>query len=196
MWIMAGLLLAAALLMASADAPAHSGASLRPPGPIPERPRVDIPEAWRIHNWAPHGSGSCVHASIVMLFNWQDRPDLGAAWRGAYHSGETFAGAASKLDGAGVAWAGTADPSDVAFLEWALRTRRGVAVTVMQARHCVLLVHLDQQSAGILDNNAPGRIRWVTREAFLREWRSGPVTWAITPCFAPPPRLPYVREVS
>lgn len=162
-----------------------------PQGGVAEYPAVEIPAEYRVHNWAPYGSGSCVHASMVMLFNWQGLPEVGTYWRQQYHSGETFSGLARKLEQNGIAWAGVND-GDVSFLEWALRTRRGCAVTVEGGAHMVCLVHLDELRAGILDNNSPGRITWTSRDAFLTEWRNSS-GWGVTPVYDPPPRRPFLK---
>jgi hypothetical protein len=89
------------------------------------------------------------------------------------------------FDRAGVPYANTMKRNDVAFLEWACRTRRGAAVAVMGARHMVTIVHLDSEWAGILDNNFTHKITYVPRQEFLAEWfASG--SWAITPVLPPP----------
>lgn len=180
-------------LGAAPAAPHRALSAAQPDTGIAEFPVVDIPPAYRVHNWTgPTGSGSCVHASMVMLFNWQGRPDLGAYWQQQMHSGEKPEGLARKMDSIGVAWAGVTN-GDVGFLEWAVRTRRGCGVTVQGGSHMVCLVHLDEVRAGILDNNSPGKIRWTSRDAFLREWLSSGYRWAVTPVYDPPPRLPFVE---
>jgi hypothetical protein len=156
-----------------------------------ELPAVDIPTDWRRQNWAPYGEGSCVHASLVMLFHWQARHDLGDWWEANYHSGEYPERLAQRLEAAGVTFAETRD-GDVKFLEWALRTRRGAAVTVQGGRHMVLMVHLDAERAGILDNNAPHTIQWRPRADFLREWQASGHRWGVTPVYAPPPVSPWI----
>lgn len=197
--VVAGLLVVALGLLSLGPAPLPESARRCPQRPIEERPIVNLPQELRLRNWAPYGQGSCVHASTAMLCNWLDRQDLGTLWRASYHSGEWIGGLTEKLAAHGLEWVATTDPADVDFLDWACRTRRGCIVTVMQARHAVLLVHIDDERAGILDNNSPRRIRWCSREAFLREWRSGRdsqgrvVCWAVSLVSAPPPRLPFLN---
>src|SRR5579871_6301737 len=88
---------------------------------------IDIPPAWRRRNWfGDRGQGSCVHASLVHLFHWQGRHDVARWWAARYGNGETAEGLAAKLEGAGIPFAETRS-GDVAFLEWAIRTRRGAA---------------------------------------------------------------------
>ncbi len=92
----------------------------------------------------------------------------------------------SKLDSKGVRWAGTYQKNDVKFLEWAIRTKRGCMVTTMGGAHMILLVHLDQTRAGLLDNNNPEKIKYMPRDQFLQEWYDSN-SWALTPIYSPPP---------
>jgi hypothetical protein len=155
---------------------------------------INIPDAWRRTNWlGPRGEGSCVHAAMTHLFRWQGRHELAAWWSAQHGDGETFAGLATKLDAAGVRWAGTSD-GDEAFLKWAIRTRRGAGVVVANGRHMVNLVGLDAESAHILDSNRPATIQRWDRQAFLQEWhRSG--GWAATPVYPAPPPAPAPRII-
>ena len=59
----------------------------------------------------------------------------------------------------------------------------------MGGRHMVALVHFDKDWAGILDNNATGKIIWIRRKTFLAEWLNSS-SWAITPVYTPSPPLP------
>ena len=152
---------------------------------------INIPPAWRRQNWiGDRRQGSCVHAAIVNLFHWQGRHRLADWWASRYGNGETAEGLASKLEAAGVQFAETRS-GDAAFLEWAMRTRRGAAVVVQNGAHMVNLVGLSGQSARILDSNYPDRVQERPRDDFLRDWkRSG--GWAVTPLGPPPPPDPWV----
>lgn len=86
---------------------------------------------------------------------------------------------------------------DVGFLEWACRTRRGACVVSHNGSHMETLVHLDSEQAALIDNNFPDKFRWLPREQFIREWRSGPKGpltgnggWAFTPIYTPAAPLP------
>lgn len=147
---------------------------------------VRLPPEWRQQNWAPYGSGSCVHATMVMLFRWQGQPELAEHWRTTYHSGESAPGLRAKLTREGVPYADTTT-AEVEFLQWACDTRRGAGVVVQGGHHMVLLVHLDDERAATIDNNHPQRVDWWPRERFLREWREAG-GWAITPLYDPQPR--------
>lgn len=152
-----------------------------------ETPQVNLPQSIRQHNWIGNqGQGSCVHASMVMLLRWQRHYELADWWRRSYANGENWNGLTSKANQAGVRWAGTINQQNVAFLEWACKTRRGCMVTCQDAEHMVILVHLDDKWAGIIDNNAPERVIWKSRQDFLTEWNAS-YSWALTPVYTPPP---------
>lgn len=155
--------------------------------------RIDVPDRWRRRNWIGHrGEGSCVHASIVHLLHWQGRHRLADWWQRNYANGETADGLAAKLESAGVRFAETRD-GDAAFLEWAIRTRRGAAVVVQHGAHMVNLVGLDRDHAHILDSNAPDRVQQIDRAAFLRDW-TGSGGWAVTPVGTPMPPAPWILK--
>jgi hypothetical protein len=158
--------------------------------------KIDIPPAWRRANWTgPRGQGSCVHAAIAHLLEWQGRHAEATRWRARHGDGETPAGLAAKLDAAGLAYAETRS-GDEAFLEWAIRTRRGAAVVVQQGAHMVNLVGLDVRRAEVLDSNLPDRIQQVPRETFVRDWKQSG-GWAVVPLAgAPSPPAPWVVRSS
>lgn len=153
--------------------------------------RVDLPARRRNSNWTGRrGEGSCVHASLVHLLHWQGRHDLAELWLRRFADGETAAGLAGKLDAAGIPYAETRQ-GDETFLDWALRTRRGVNVVVQNGAHMVTLAALDRDSAWVLDSNRPDRLQQLARSAFLADWkRSG--GWAVTPVGTPPPPAPWL----
>jgi hypothetical protein len=151
-------------------------------------PAVDIPPALRTQNW---GGGSCVHASTVHLLHWQGQHELAEWWRKTYSGGEYSTRLHERLDHARLRYAYTTS-GDAAFLEWALRTRRGAGITYFP-NHAVNLVHLDGERAGLLDNNRIGQIVWIEREEFLRQWKNYG-GWAWTLVYDPPPPVPFVEE--
>lgn len=144
--------------------------------------QIKIPPNIREHNW---GGGSCVHASAVMLFRYQRQYTLADYWRKQYSGGETFYGLTNKLEQKGVRWAGTYQKNDIRFLEWAIRTHRGAMVTTMSGAHMILLVHLDSNNAGFIDNNSPEKIIWKSRSDFLKDW-SDSNSWGLTFVYTPP----------
>lgn len=173
-----------------------------------EVPAANVPPALRQENWsgrvydpvARDYEGSCVHATLITALRWQDQDAMADWWRAAHDSGESASGLAGKLDTAGVRYAMTCGEGDVAFLEWAIATRRacGVSSWVFNddgqggGYHVVLLVHLDATTAGIIDPNAPKAVQWYTRESFLEHWRAS-LSWAFAPVYSPYPPLPEGR---
>lgn len=152
-----------------------------------EFPTVNLDKALRQENWLGNeNEGSCVHATFMMLLRWQGRDDLADYWKANYENGEWPIGLADKCDMEGIKYAYTSMENDVSFLEWACNTRRGCGVTVKEGAHMVMLVHLDAERAGILDNNHPGEIKWVARDEFIAEWMNSR-SWAVTPIMGPPP---------
>jgi len=150
-------------------------------------PAVDVPPPLRTQNW---GGGSCVHASTVHLLHWQGQHDLAEWWRQTYSGGEYATRLHQRLDAARLRYAFTVR-GDPAFLEWALRTRRGAGITYFP-NHAVNLVHLDSERAGLLDNNRIDRIIWIPREEFLQKWQAYG-GWAWTLVYDPPPPVPFIE---
>lgn len=156
-----------------------------------ERPTVNLEEVLRQSNWiGSQNEGSCVHASMIMLFRWQGRDDLADLWKANYENGEWPSALAAKFDAHDVRYAYTSYENDVSFIEWACATRRGCGVTVRGGAHMVIVVHMDAEWVGILDNNHIEEIKWVPRQVFLNEWFNSE-SWAVTPVYTPPPPLPY-----
>lgn len=156
-----------------------------------ERPVVNVPVPDRQENWiGREGNGSCVHASFITLLRWQGRSDFADYWRRKYDSGETPSEFNAHLNAEGVRYAMTKGGEDQ-FLEWAVRTRRGACVVSHRGSHMETLVHLDDSTAILIDNNFPGKFRQLPREQFLSEWRMGPNGgWAVTPIYTPAAPLP------
>ncbi|MHB1033262.1 MAG: hypothetical protein ACYC35_05055 [Pirellulales bacterium] len=152
-----------------------------------EVPTINVPPGARMSNYA---GGSCVHASIETLLNWQGHAELARWWRATHSGGEYAESFAAKLNAAGVRFAHTTN-GDEEFLAWSIRTRRGAAVS-WPAGHMVCLVHLDGARAGILDNNDTRRVRWVDRRTFVHEWRACG-GWAVTPVYSPAAPVPFRR---
>jgi hypothetical protein len=156
-----------------------------------EFPTINLIQALRQENWlGDQNEGSCVHASLIAAFRWQGRDDLADMWRERYENGEYPDGLNEKLDKEGVRYAVTSQENDVAFLEWAIRTRRGCCVTVMGGAHMVLLVGLNAERASVIDNNHPEKIIHMSRESFISEWCNSR-SWAVTPVYTPPAPKPY-----
>lgn len=164
-----------------------------------ERPIVNIPMELRQENWLGRveREGSCVWASTISLLHWQGRHNTAEWLRRTRGDGETPLSFAKQLDEIGIRYAHVFN-GDVAFLEWACRTRRGAAVTIMGGQHMVTLVHLDEEWAAILNNNNNREFIWIPREKFIAAWKFSLVTrygrysggWAVTPIYTPAAPLP------
>jgi len=166
-----------------------------------EKPTVNIPSELRQGNWiGRQGEGSCVHASFISLLRWQGRYNTANYWRNHYGNGECPGHFASLLNRNNIRFAYVTN-GDVKFLEWACRTRRGCAITVLRGKHVVTLVHFDeddyddttQEYAAILDNNNPTRYIWMPRDTLISEWRSS-YGWAVTPVYSPAAPLPNSKR--
>ena len=159
------------------------------PAPKKERPTVNVPLVLRQSNWrGPQGEGSCTWASVISLLRWQGQCRTADWIRKHYGDGEWPDDMAVKLSKIGVRFAYVTN-GDVKFLEWACKTRRGCGITVMGGAHMVALVHLDAAWAGVLDNNSVEKIKWVSRETLIAEWKASH-GWAITPIYNPAAPLP------
>jgi len=160
------------------------------PPPYRVGPSMELPPKLREQNW---GSGSCVHASTVMLLRWQGLYELADKWRKTYEGGEYSSRLIQRMEAAGLKYAYTLD-GDVKFLEWCIQTRRGAGI-FYKPSHAINLVGLDQNYAYLLDNNDPNRpertgsYERVPRDEFIRAWRGyGGFAW--TPVYYPPALLP------
>jgi len=156
----------------------------------PEVPTVNIPLELRQSNWyrGSRSNGSCTWASVISLLRWQEEYKYASRIQKARGGGVPLSDFAKQLDSTGMHYAKTSS-GNVAFLNWALRTRRGAAVGVCNGRHMVCLVHLDGQRAGVLDNNDIRSFKWYPRKAFLREWKKAG-GWAFVPVGSPVAPLP------
>lgn len=168
-----------------------------------EVPTVNLPKTL----WRQNRGGSCVHCSAVMLWRWQGQYEWANYWWSKYSGGEWAERLHERCDAEGVTYCDTWGENDVGFLEWSLRTRRGCLVGVSNGwlygyedrtiAHAVCLVYMDDKVVGILDNNVtsmngPGQVKYVSRAAFLRDWKSFG-SWAWTPISTPPAPPQLIR---
>lgn len=153
---------------------------------------IKIPQAIKQRNW---GGGSCVHASMMVLFRWQGHPEIAKMWGQKYSGGERWWGLEDKLRKEKIPFASTVGRYDVGFLERAISTRRGciAVVTVYEpGDHMVTLTELTDTQVGYVDSNDVSRVIHMPRDQFLEMWRTAG-SWACTPMFAPPPPLSHKR---
>lgn len=165
---------------------------------IQDRPAIRVAAEDRQHNWSDwRGEGSCVHASMVMLFRYQDRDDIADFWREKYSAGYHHSWLVLALESHHIPYVTTYERNDVEFLEWAISNSYGCIVTtgipenngrIRWGNHMILLVHLDNSEAAIIDPNNPHTIKWMDREQFLEEWFLS-YSWATT-VLLKTPRIP------
>lgn len=153
------------------------------------RPIIQIAQENREQNWtSEQDEGSCVHASLVMLFRYQNQHEWADYWRATYRGGENHDTFIQKLEENEIPYATTYGKADISFLEWAMRTKRGCMVTtgrpdkkgrIWWGNHMIVLVHLDDTEAAIIDPNRPDIISWMDRDRFIQEWIKSN-SWATT----------------
>lgn len=174
------------------DGPTHNGVEVS----------VDLPTQQHVKNiGAPaDGKGLCVFASIDMAARWHNMPEL----IDVLHKVREGGGWPEKVDAIMKELAPERkylqyEGTDPAILDNAMSIRAPACVTygtgerydMQTIYHMVLLVHLDQKTACIVDNNFPGTFEWMSRDDFLERWKhpSGH-GWAIVFLAPPPPPIP------
>lgn len=147
---------------------------------IQDRPIIKVDSEDRVLNWTGwNNEGSCVHASMMMLFGYQGRDDWADFWGENYESGYYHSWLINALEVNEIPYASTYERNNVEFLEWAITEKLGCIVTtgirgkdgkIHWGNHMILLVHLDNSEAAIIDPNYPTIIKWMDREKFLKNW--------------------------
>jgi hypothetical protein len=163
-----------------------------------ERPVVNLPVQLRQSNWlgGPRWNGSCAWASLVMSCNWANEIAKAERIRAAKGGGVSVRSFCQGMTAEGIPYLYTYGKNDVAFLEKALASRRPVIVGVDwgspydKTEHAVLLTHLDEHSAALLDNNRPQEDLWMTRNEFLQEWEDTD-SFAVVVLYSPVPPLAH-----
>lgn len=165
---------------------------------------ADVPPEFREKNW---GTGSCVHATTVILLRWQGLYDVAEDWRRSYSGGEATAQFphTAKMEKHGLKYVVTTD-GDLGVIDWAIRTRRGCGIA-WPSGHCVALigkeVHVPNTQYGsepkicavILDNNHIDRFDYIPWSVWVGQWqRLGGYAFAFTNGKIPPPVPRTVRS--
>ena len=174
-------------------------------GPVHEGTEItcDLPKEQHVKNFgAPaDGKGLCVFASMDMLARWHNIKPLidvihkvkeGGGWPGKVDNVIK----SNAPDVKYIQYEGT----DPAILDEAFAEGRAACVTygfgerydgLKVIYHMVLLVHIDDKWACIVDNNFPGTYEWMSRTEFLRRWKHpNGQGWAYTFLASPPPPIP------
>lgn len=174
------------------DGPTHDGVEVT----------IDLPKEQHVKNFgAPaDGAGLCVFASMDMAARWHHMPEL----TDIIHKLKQGGGWPEKVDKVLKENAPSRkyvqyEGASTALLDSAMSVRSPCCVTYgygerynnQKIAHMVILVHLDDKWAAIIDNNFPGTFEWMSRKEFLRRWMypSGK-GWAYTFLESPPPPIP------
>lgn len=168
-------------------------------------PAVDLmamPANLRRANIASKGLGCCTFRSAEYAAHWQNVPALYGFPEWLRSSGIEGGGTPRKqadMVRRIAADRGLPAPQFVqyegnnpAIIEMALKTGRLPCVT-WGGNHMLVCVHLDQQQAAIVDNNAPEQVQWMGRAQFLRQWTTGGGGWVFVLLAPPPPPPPAGR---
>jgi len=151
---------------------------------VQDRPQIKIDPLDRQAIWIDPVTklGSCVHACLVTLFRYQDREDWALYWRANYSGGMWNSTLVEYLEENKIPYRNTFREDNVAFLEQAMSERIGTIATTMidyPADHMLLLVHLDNCEAAIIDTRTSNAVVWMDREKFLETWFKSD-SWATT----------------
>jgi hypothetical protein len=162
----------------------------------------DLPPEQHVKNFgAPaDGKGLCVFASMSMLARWHHQ----LALSDVIHKVQEGGGWPEKVDQVLKQYSPSTkylqyEGVDPKILDEAMARRAAACVTygygerykMQTIYHMVLLVHLDQKFACIVDNNFPGTYEWMSRDEFLKRWKHpGGQGWAFTFLESPPPPIP------
>ncbi len=192
LFLCAGICVAQPPEHAVVDGPVHDGVAVV----------IDLPVTQHVKNFgAPKdGLGLCVFASMDMAARWHACTELvdvihrvpaGGGWP------EKVTKVLKEIapERRYVQYEGGSPE----ILDAAMSNRSPACVTygygerygMKTIQHMVLLVHLDDKTAAIVDNNFPGTFEWMSRKEFLRRWTSpGHGGWAYVFLEAPPPPIP------
>lgn len=174
-----------------------------------EEPTVDllaVPAQFRKRNIESKGSGCCTFRSAEYAAYWANLPAIyglpeymkangieGGGWPAKQAQMiQKIAESRNMPVPAFVQYEG-ADPG---IIELALKTGRLPCVTWDRRSHMLNCVHLDGERAAIVDNNAPDRVQWMSRQRFLQMWSGGTGGWVflfLNPGPPPPPAGNPVR---
>lgn len=177
-----------ALLISAAFALADFVTTANPVHPSGVRAMVDAPPDLHIKNiGGSDGAGLCVGTSNEVAGRYQSMPELDGfqSWLHKRPGGsypEMLEADLKKFASS----KGVAVPShiqhtggDIAFLRLALKTRRMVCMTYagfdpfygqMPIAHMVDGAHLDDKLGAIIDNNEPGKWRWMSDVQLINRW--------------------------
>ena len=175
------------------DGPVHNGVELA----------IDLPGSQHVKNIAApaDGAGLCVFASLDMAARWHHVTPM----IDLLHKIQEGGGWPEKVDKVlkSVAPATHYEQyewHDPAILDAAIARRSPPCVTYgygerygqgQTIAHMVILLHIDDHLACVLDNNFPQTYEWMSRAEFLRRWvHPSGKGWAVVLLESPPPPIP------
>lgn len=153
------------------------------------RVTIDLPNSQHKRNvGGSDGNGLCVYTSFHHSVAWASVRELldfrsyterypGGSWPEKF---DATLRAYCREKGVAVPPYIQSEGGDVEILELALKTGRAPAITYcgvdpfyggQVVAHMVSLVYLDSEWGCILDNNEPGRYRWLLRKELLARWK-------------------------
>lgn len=197
----------ALLLFATAVGAATVGGNVAPDG---TEVNCDLPRELHVKNrGGSDGAGLCVFASIKHSAMWQRVPPLEGIFEYMFtRPGGGYPSKVDKVIDALCKSKGMPKPlylqvedRDLEILKLACKTGRMPGVTYsfspsgryggQRIAHMVSLVHADDKLFGILDNNFPGTIEWMTPAEFLKTYTGGRNGWSVILLDSGPPPVPF-----
>lgn len=189
------------------DCPQKAQASAKP------KVAVELPREYWVKNYGRyceehkeyHGDGSCVHASLRMLLNWQGQTEIADNWLKTYPGGgEDLDSIKKKCD----PYIRYAVGKDYEWVKKACATHRGCIIGMSVEKdflffdwtigyHCVVVAYADDHQVALIDPNTSEKPRWVSKEWFMKVWNKGG-HWALTPVYTPSPPIPpgYTEKID
>lgn len=164
--------------------------------PVPKMSLTEVPLEIRQGNYA---GGSCMYASLVTALRWTGQNELADAIS-KYTGGETVGGLAKICDQHGILFAATST-GDESLLQWVSDTRRMAAIHWIVSNpsdHAITFAGYvrgsdGREMAALIDNNSPGRNKYLSKDEFLRIWHQCGGK-ALVPIYSPAPPPAYVAS--
>lgn len=196
------------LLWLALSLPAGAGSEIEVAnGPVHEgiEVAIDLPMPDHRQNEAgTDGAGLCVWATLDMAGRWANIPELRGLF--SHMKQQPGGGWPERVERVMAELAPNVpyvqyEGSDPSILDAAIRSGRPVGITYgygngklyrgQTIAHMVLLVHLDDKWACIIDNNDPLHCTWLTRPELLNRWTHPTGKgWAVVFIAPPPPPIP------
>jgi hypothetical protein len=181
-----------------------------PVAPDGTEAQCDLPPELHLKNrGGSDGSGLCVFASMTHSGRWQNDPAFSAVFEWMWsHPGGGYPEKVDRVVEQMCREKSLPKPSylqveggDVEILRTACRNGLMPGVTYsfspsgryggQRIAHMVSLVHADERWFGILDNNYPGTVEWLTPDEFRRSYTGGGGGWAVILMKEGPPPVPH-----